>query len=92
MCGVVCHLHDYLPYCSDFIVYYYNNTIRRGYGTSGLAGYLVLHVLHLHLAPADFQMVVTVVSPQIQSAPITVHERPKYFSGEPQISFMTAPK
>lgn len=32
MCGVVC----YLPYCSDFIVYYYNNTIIHGYGTAGL--------------------------------------------------------
>lgn len=63
MCGVVCHLHDYLPYCSD------NNTIIHGYGTAGLAGYLVLHVLRLHLAAADFQLVVTVVSPQIQSAP-----------------------
>lgn len=69
MCGVVCHLHNYLMYCNDFIVYYYNNTIIYGYGTAGLAGYLVLHVLRLHLAAADFQLVVTVVSPQIQSAP-----------------------
>lgn len=99
MCGVVCHLPDYLLYCSDFIVYYYNNTIICGYGTAGLAGYLVLR---LHMAAADFQVVVTVVSPQIKvlhderpkflSALITVHERPKYLSGEPQISFMTAPK
>lgn len=102
MCGVVCHLPDCLLYCSDFIVYYYNNTIICGYGTAGLAGYLVIHVLRLHMAAADFQVVVTVVSPQIKalhderpkflSALITVHERPKYLLGEPQISFMTAPK
>lgn len=69
MYGVVCHLHNYLMYCNDFIVYYYNNTIIHWYGTAGLAGYLVLHVLRLHLAAADFQLVVTVVMPQIQSAP-----------------------
>lgn len=61
MCGVVCHLPDYLLYCSDFIVYYYNNTIICGYGTAGLAGYLVLR---LHMAAADFQVVLLLCRPE----------------------------
>lgn len=51
MCGVVCYLFDYLLYCSDFIVYYYNNIIICGYGIVGLVGYFILR---LYMAVVDF--------------------------------------